>query len=658
MPPEQQKILAAMAEQRREFMKLPPKMFEIVEGEQRRQDLYIFSTQAEPLANEMLGMLQTIVASQQQALSTELTTAKKGIGIAQLEMIFGGLICLIFVLFIAWLLRRKIAAPIIRLTEATAQITAGDFDTKARIESGDEIGQLARMFNQMTDYLKQSRDDLESHSEMLENQAIALESAIGDAKAANHAKSVFLANMTHELRTPLNSILGFTQLLNRDVHLTSMQKRNLATINRSGEHLLTLINQILELSKVEAGKVELNLSDCDLFQLLESLEAMFRLKAQHKGIRLTIQIAPEVHPFVRMDAGKLKQVCINLLDNAIKFTEHGSVSLVVRRRAVAVDDADANKAADRSTQVLDFVVIDTGFGIDVEDLSTLFDPFVQTESGKASHQGTGLGLALCQNFVKMMGGDLTVQSQLHQGTCFRFALPVEMVQFSTDQLTDSGELVAMLAPGYQAPEILIVEDKWENRQVLGQLLTAIGYSIRIAVDGRRAVEMWQKYHPDLILMDIQMPVMNGLEATQVIRADSTVPQPLIIALSAGAFETQRSAALAAGCDAFISKPFQERNLLGMLAEYLDVDYVMQPISDEPTNDHAFDAPLSSMMNLSSMPESWVQHINQAAKHLNAEAISQLIEELPVESQQLKYGLRKLVQDFDFDKIIELTHETI
>lgn len=380
------------------------------------------------------------------------------------------------------------------------------------------------------------------------------------AETANRAKSVFLANMSHELRTPLNAILGFSDLLYHDSALSEDHRRTLGIINRSGENLLGLINSVLDLAKIEAGKIELEEVVFDLGALLEEVTHLMRQRAEAQGLVLVLDRAPDLPRAVAGDEAKLRQVLLNLVGNAIKFTPQGQVTL----------KASATPGAKRAGWDLLLEVADTGVGIAPEDQGRIFESFVQI-APRPDRKGTGLGLTITRQFVELMGGTVQVESTPDRGSVFRVQLTVRTAEealLTTARAQDS--TLTRLAPGQVAPRILVVEDQPENLQLLDQLLRQAGFLVRTAVNGAQAVEQFAEWNPDFIWMDWRMPVMDGLEATQKIRSLEGGDRVKIVVLSASVFQQERARILEAGADDFLPKPLRIGGLYSCLAKHLGV----------------------------------------------------------------------------------------
>ncbi|MDD5755407.1 MAG: ATP-binding protein, partial [Methylococcales bacterium] len=398
--------------------------------------------------------------------------------------------------------------------------------------------------NEIRNYKReQAEAALESYRLHLEQLVIArtleLEAAKAKAEAANRAKSIFLSNMSHELRTPLNAILGFSELMSLDNEVSIKQKENLAIINRSGAHLLNMINDVLDISKIEAGRLELDIQAFDLIGLLNDIGVMINIRAVKKQLRFALDIAPDTAQFIRTDSGKLRQVLINLLGNAIKFTEKGSVILRARIKAL----------------VLTLEVIDSGMGIPANKLHELFKPFVQLVQNNADVQGTGLGLVISKSLVELMGGTISVNSEFGIGSTFKIDLPVKLATATDVIAGENIKVVKHLAPNQPVWRLLVVDDNADNRLLLATMLADMGFQIREAENGQEVIKVFEDWKPHLIWMDMRMPVMNGYEATMKIRQLAGGDKVKIIALTASAFKEQHSNIIKAGCDAVLHKPF-------------------------------------------------------------------------------------------------------
>ncbi len=589
---------------------------------------------------------------------------------------------------------KHVTLPIEELTEATQEVAAGDFNQTIKVSSGDEIEALATQFNLMSARLRESYTHLEQRvaertAELAaaketaeeargaaEEARRAAEEARRAAEAANRAKSAFLANMSHELRTPLNAILGYSQLMARDAQVTPAQRDYLDTIGRSGEHLLGLINDVLTMSKIEAGRTSLQENAFDLHRQLVGLKEMFAMRAADKNLSLILDIAPDVPRYIYADEGKLRQVLMNLLSNAVKFTEEGGVTLRVGSREYEVRSKEGevppSSLLPTPYSLLQFEVEDTGSGIAPEEMRAVFDPFVQTSSGQKSQEGTGLGLPISRQFVTMMRGELSLHSVVGEGSIFRVQVPVKLADADAVevQAEHARRRVVGLAPGQRAPDggpyrLLIVEDQPANRDVLVKLLEPFGFEVLCAVNGEEGVAVWERWQPHLVWMDMRMPVMDGYAATRKIKALAQVlgRTALVVALTASAFEEDHDAIIAVGCDDFIRKPFRESEIFDILAKHLGVRFIYETPEDgaragQTAMGAADDAttPDGLRAALATLPAAWIADLRQATVTLDAARLLALLADIRPQAPRLADTLSQWVHNFDYEKIIQLTAE--
>ena len=497
-------------------------------------------------------------------------------------------------------------------------------------ESGEIIGCIEISRN-ITDRMQITRK-LEAANKTLKETKEA-------AEAANLAKSTFLASMSHELRTPLNAVLGFAQLMQNSREATPEQRVNLEIITRSGEHLLNLINNVLDISKIESGRIELEESPHDLHQMIQEVKSLMHVRAHEKGLAFTVEQSPDFPRHVAVDGGKLRQVLFNLLGNGIKFTRQGQVTL----RAMVTRPETGGRA------VVRFEVEDTGPGISREDQERIFAPFVQLGEKTPTEAGSGLGLAISSQYVKLMGGAIGVTGEPGKGSVFYFEIPLTILSPETmpDRPSQRGRVVGV-AEGQTRHRLLIVEDQPENRLLLHALLEPLGFDLREAVNGREAVELFAAWRPHLIWMDIRMPVMDGLEATRRIKAADGGAQTRIVAITAHALEEERREILAAGCDDFIRKPYHFVEVLDALTRNLGVQFVYE--------EEAAPAAVAAQVNtaaLAGLPDELLNRLAQALGRIDIGAVNRIIEEIRTAHPPLAEALAAIAKELQFGRMLRM-----
>lgn len=560
--------------------------------------------------------------------------------------------------------------------------------------------------------LSQSNRELRDTLQTLNITQAELQASKEKAESANRAKSEFLANMSHELRTPLNSIIGFTQILGNDTSLKLEQQQRLGIVNRSGEHLLSLINNILEMSKIEAGRVTLTPKQFDLHEIFQDMQGMFFLKMRDKGLEFLVETAASVPQHIHADEGKLRQVLINLIGNAVKFTEQGRV--VLRAKVIEPSDATLSEQCSQhrhaQSQVapqpspqplLTLEIEDSGPGILAEEIDQLFMPFEQTSSGQRLKQGTGLGLSITKKFIELMGGSIHTQSTVGVGTRFTVSLPIALAEVTGVVARNTHAPVVGLALPAQDYRILVVDDEPDNCLVLTDLLATTGLSVRQASNGQEAIEIWQAWRPHFIWMDLRMPIMNGYEATQWIRtqekqqlssaakassSDQAPGQPAaeraatkIVALTASVFDEKAEQIVAVGFDDFLFKPFQSERIWKIMGQQLGLELLYQSGRRPPSSrqfgnrqagDHAQStqstvgdwSPPTSPAHLTSaelskrlqeMPPQWLSELYDAASRLKGKHVMRLLSELSSEKGAIASQLQSLAEDYKFNEIVSL-----
>ena len=503
----------------------------------------------------------------------------------------------------------------------------------------DSVSNLENSVQKRTHQLHRINKNLKKEIQERVKGEKKLKKARRIAEEANRAKSFFLANMTHEIRTPLNAILGYSQLLHKEENLDNKYKKQIDIINSSGEHLLSLINDILEMAKIEAGKTELKIDPLDFYALINDIDKMFRFRAEKKGLEFNITIDNDTPKYIKSDAGKIKQIIINLIGNSIKFTKHGEVSLRCQP-----DKIDKNK--------LVVTVSDTGMGIPKNDIKKIFNAFEQTKKGK-EEGGTGLGLSISKKFANMLEGDIFVESELNRGSKFSLIFKYQISEAEDIVTNYQPRSVVGIKSGQKNIKILIVDDRFNNRDILMRMLSKIGFELKEVSNGFSALDIIESWKPDVILLDIVMPEMDGKEVIKRVKQLPDGDKYKIVVLTASAMEDDKKEVIKLGANSFMRKPFRENEIMEEIKRLTGIEYIYE--DDTGEKQESVDNLTNEYLNteLKKISSEKLEELKKQVIIGDIIGIKKIIFEIGEKNNSIMLYLNGLVEEFDFERLYSI-----